>query len=308
MAVRRLIYLAALSGCGIFYIAYGEWFSFLALVLMLVLPWLSLILSLPVMLTFRIWLEGAETVTMGAPAQLWLRGGGPLPSPPFQGRVRLQRCFSGERSWYDSTEGIPTDHCGAFLATGEKVRIFDYLGLFSLPVKCREGRTVRIRPAEVPIGQLPELDRYLARAWRPKFGGGFAENHELRLYRPGDNLNQVHWKLTAKTGKWMLREPMEPQRGLVLLTLDLCGTAEELDRKLGRLLWLGRLLLEKRISFEVRIMTGKGILSAPVTDEGSLLRQIDRLLCTPAAQEGSVTERVYAASWQYHIGGDADES
>ena len=41
MAVRRLIYLAALSGCGIFYIAYGEWFSFLALVLMLVLPWLA---------------------------------------------------------------------------------------------------------------------------------------------------------------------------------------------------------------------------------------------------------------------------
>ena len=54
MAVRRLLYLAALSGCGIFYIAYGEWFSFLALVLMLGLPWLALVLSLPVMLTFRV--------------------------------------------------------------------------------------------------------------------------------------------------------------------------------------------------------------------------------------------------------------
>lgn len=308
MAVRRLLYLAALSGCGIFYIAYGEWFSFLALVLMLGLPWLALVLSLPVMLTFRVRLEGAETVTVGAPAQLWLQGGSTLPMPPFRGRIRLRRCLDGAQSWYDAQEGLPTEHCGAFVAVGEKVKICDYLGLFSLPVKCGEPRIIRIRPVPVPLARLPELDKYLARAWRPKFGGGFAENHELRLYRPGDNLNQVHWKLTAKTGKLTLREPMEPQRGLVLLTMDLQGTPEELDRKLGRLLWLGNHLLDRNVPFELRVLTGNGILSAAVREEGALMRQIDDLLCAPAAVEGSVTDRQYGASWQYHIGGDADEA
>lgn len=308
MAIRRLIYLTVLSGCGIFYIAYGEWFSFLALVLVLILPWASLLLSLPVMLSFRVRLEGAQNLPMGAPGEIWLQGGSRLPMPPFRGRIRLRRCFTGELLWYRSEAGLPTAHCGAFVATGEKVDICDYLGLFSLPVNCRESRTVRIRPDPVPIACLPELDKYLARAWRPKFGGGFAENHELRLYRPGDNLNQVHWKLTAKTGKWMLREPMEPQRGLVLVTMDLCGTPEELDRKFGRLLWLGQLLLEKNLPFQLRVLTGNGIQSLQVSDEGQLQRQIDQLLCAPAAEEGSVADRAYTASWQYHIGGDVDEA
>ncbi len=308
MAARRVLYLTALSGCWIFYIAYGEWFSWLALVLVLGLPILSLVLSLPVMLTFRVRLEGAEAVTMGAEGQLWLQGTSPMPMPPFRGRIRLRRCFEGTFSWYDSREGLPTAHCGGYTVTGEKIRICDYLGLFALPVSCREPRTVLVRPVEREIPHLPELDKYLARAWRPKFGGGFSENHELRLYRPGDNLNQVHWKLTAKTGKWMLREPMEPQRGLVLVTMDLSGTPEELDRKLGRLLWLGKHLLEKGLPFELRILTGKGILTHAVTDEAVLLRQLDELLCTPIAQEGSVTDQAYAASWQYHIGGDVDEA
>ena len=307
MAGRRLLYLTALSGCWIFYIAYGEWFSWLALVLMLALPWASLLLSLPVMLTFRVRLEGAGKLPMGAPGQLWLQGGSPLPMPAFRGRIRLRRCFTGEGSWYDSSSGLPTAHCGGYVATGEKVDICDYLGLFALPVKCREPRKILIRPQPVPIRDLPGLDKFLARSWRPKFGGGFAENHELRLYRPGDNLNQVHWKLTAKTGKWMLREPMEPQRGLILVTMDVNGTPEELDRKFGRLLWLGQHLLEKGLPFRLRVLTGQGIQSVDIPDEGALQRQIDELLCAPAAASGSAGEGTVAASWQYHIGGDVDE-
>ena len=42
MVGRRLWYLAALFGCWVFYIAYGEWFSWLALMIVGGLPWLSL--------------------------------------------------------------------------------------------------------------------------------------------------------------------------------------------------------------------------------------------------------------------------
>ena len=201
MAGRRIAGLAALAGGIVFYIAYGEWFSWLLLILLLTLPWVSLVLSLPMMLTFRAELEGARTVSAGTPGQLRLRGRCRLPMAPFRGRIRLKHCFSGREFWYDSGEGIPSDHCGGYIVTARRVRICDYLGLFALPVTCREPYILRIRPNPVPIPALPELDKYLARAWRPKFGGGYAENHELRLYRPGDSLNQIHWKLTAKTGK-----------------------------------------------------------------------------------------------------------
>jgi hypothetical protein len=154
----------------------------------------------------------------------------------------------------------------------------------------------------------PNLTQHLARSWRPKPGGGYAENHEIRQYHPGDNLNQIHWKLSAKVGDLMLREAMEPERGLMLLTMDLCGTPEKLDIQFGRLLWLSNWLLENSIPFEVRVLTGNGIETWAVPDAWSLQKCIEALLCAPYAKEGSIRDRSFAAAWQHHIGGEPDEA
>ena len=106
----------------------------------------------------------------------------------------------------------------------------------------------------------------------------------------------------------MLREPMEPERGLMLLTMDLCGDPLELDRKFGRLIWLGSWLLENRISFEVRVLTGNGIESWAITDEWHLQKCVESLLCTPYTKEGSIQDRGFSAVWQHHIGGEPDET
>ena len=308
MAGRRLLYLASLGAALVFFTAYQEWFSWFALLLILGLPWLSLLLSLPAMLSFHLEPVGPGKVQMGVDTEIRLLGWCKLPVPPFRGKLRLTRVTTGE-TWRQKTGmKIPTAHCGGLTAQGEKVRVFDYLGLFSLRVKRVEGRTVIVRPRPVPIRDLPDQERFLARRWRPKVGGGFAENHELRLYRPGDSLNQVHWKLTAKTGKLILREPMEPERGLVLVTLNIRGTAEELDRVFGRLLWLGNHLLEQNIAFEVRALAGDGLHTRAVTGEHDLEQLLDELLCAPPAAEGDLREKQYRASWQYHIGGEPDEA
>lgn len=308
MAGKRLIYLAALVGCVIFYIAYGEWFAYVALLAVLGLPWLSLLVSLPAILKFRAEPAGPEALPIGTPGQLLLRGRCTFPMPPFRGKLLLQSCITGQQQRYSGKKGIPVEHCGAFRVTAEKVRICDYLGLFSFPVKQKEQKIVRIRPRPIPIPTPPDLSRYIARSWRPKFGGGYAENHELRLYRPGDNLNQVHWKLSAKTGKLILREPMEPVRGLVLLTMDLCGTPEEMDRKFGRLLWLSCHLLEQGVSHELRVLTAQGVMALPVSSEQELQKAIDQLLCAEMAREGSIRDRELRSSWQHHIGGEPDET
>ena len=154
----------------------------------------------------------------------------------------------------------------------------------------------------------PDLTRYLARRWHPKPGGGYAENHEIRQYHPGDNLNQIHWKLSAKVGDLMLREPMEPERGLMLLTMDLKGNPSELDVKFGYLLWLGNWLLEQKISFDVCVLTGNGIENRTVRDQWEFQKCMEMLLCAPLAQDGSVTERTFSAAWRHHIGGELSEA
>ena len=306
MAARRFVYGAAVLGSLTFYIAYSQWLSWIVLLAVLGLPWLSLLLSLPAIWDTHAAPSGPAALTMGADGSLSLSGSSRFPMPPFRGKLRLECCLTGEFRRYKSGCVVPTAHCGGFTATVEKARICDYLGLFAFPVRRVQAHTVLVRPDPVRLPEPPDLQRYIARSWNPKFGGGYAENHELRLYRPGDSLNQVHWKLTAKTGKLILREPMEPERGLLLLTMNLRGDPEVLDRKFGRLLYLGRHLLEQNIQFELRVLTADGIRAFPVEEERQLDRAIDTLLCARVCP-GDIREQNYRASWKYHIGGEPDE-
>lgn len=308
MAGRRLLYLTIAAFCGVFYIAYGQWLAYLILMAVLALPWFSLALSLPAIFRFRAAPSGPDALELGDEGELWLLGSCPYPMPPFRGRLRLRQNLSRKGWFYQEPADLPTEHCGSITVSVEGLRICDYLGLFAFPGRKCEQKTILIRPKPVKVTLQQDLQQYLAQAWKPKFGGGYAENHELRLYRPGDSLNQVHWKLSAKTGNLILREPMEPQRGLVLVTLHLRGTPEELDRKLGRLLWLGNHLLQQGIRFELRVLTGEGLLTFDIPGETALAKALDDLLCRSPASEGDLREQGFAASWHYHIGGGPDEA
>jgi len=302
------VYLAVLVCCGVFYIAYGEWLSFLVLLAVLLFPWLSLVLSLGAIWSFRVRPAGPEAVDMGEHIRLWLLGSCSFPMPPFRGKLKLTHTPSGKTLWYREEEHNLTDHCGSLTVTAEKMRICDYLGLFSFPVRGKEPQTIVIRPTPLPV-QLPEEPiRQLNVSWKPKASGGFAENHELRPYRPGDSLNQIHWKLSAKTGELILRQSMEPRQGLILLTMHLRGTPEETDRKFGRLVWLGRHLLEQNLPFQLRALTQRGLLTFSVEEQTDLDRAMEVLLREQPMTRRDLTAPAAGVLWQYHIGGEPDEA
>lgn len=301
-------YLTLLLGALVYYLASGEWIAWILLLTVAGLPWLSLLLSLRAILGFQAAPAGVDVLEQGEEAEIWLLGSCGSPMPPFKGHIRVKSCFTGANWRYEPERGFPTAHCGGFRATVEKAKVCDYLGLFAFRARHTREQTILVRPKELPVTDLVDPQRVELNTWVPKPGGGFSENHEHRLYRPGDNLNQLHWKLSAKVGELILREPMEPVRGAVLLTLSLRGGPEELDRKFGRLLWAGRYLLGRELDFEIRALTGDGVLSAHVDSESALLKAVDRLLCAPLAESGAPWEEAPEASWQYHIGGDADEA
>ena len=182
--------------------------------------------------------------------------------PPFRGHIRVTSCCTGKQWRYVPERGCSQEHCGGYRVRVEKAKICDYLGIFAFRDRKTKEQTSLVRPKDAPVSDLLDPQRVELGSWVPKAGGGFSENHEHRLYRPGDSLNQLHWKLSAKVGDLILREPMEPVRGAVLLTVSLRGDPETLDRKLGRLLWVGRYLLERELDFEVRALTGSGVLCA----------------------------------------------
>ena len=61
---RRIVYLLCLAGCIAFYIIYRMWLSGIALAAILALPWFSLLVSLPAMVTTSLELSHPLAVTM----------------------------------------------------------------------------------------------------------------------------------------------------------------------------------------------------------------------------------------------------
>lgn len=304
MTGRRVLYLLALLGGLVFYWAYREWLSWFFLLILLLLPWFSLLVSLPAILTCRAELVCPPVLSMGAQVQLRWQGRGYLPLPRFSGLMIAENRLSGRKQKLRSTENVPTSHCGLLTVTLRRPKCHDYLGLFRLPIGNWEPIGVLVRPAPVKPEQVPDLRRHRMNMWRPKPGGGFSENHDLRLYRPGDHLRQVHWKLSAKTGKLITREPLEAVRTPMLLTLSLDGTPNALDRKLGQLLWVSRYLVSHDLPHRIQCRTGAGMESFTVESDTDVTRAIDRLLqCAPGKEGGSFD----SVSWCYHIGGDAHE-
>lgn len=308
MGWRRVLYLLSLAGCIAFYILYRMWLSGLVLAAILALPWFSLLFSLPALCTTRLALEHPQYAELGQPIPAGLTGRCPLPTPVFRGWLRVRNVMTGEEWDLKPGEPLPTSHCGQLTIRLRSCRIYDYLGLFRFPMGKKPQGTMLVRPTAAAPAEMPDLSRAIARAWRPKRGGGFGENHELRLYRPGDSLQQIHWKLTAKTGKLILRETVEPERGKLLVRMDLSGTDDTLDRKLGQALWLGRYLLENELPHELRVLTGAGPRSFPIDSEATLRQAVDTLLACPCAQAPSAPAPDPTASWEYYIGGDGHEA
>lgn len=306
MVRRWLIYLAVLALCMVFYFAYLQWFAWLLLVGVLCLPVVGLLVSLPAMLTLQVSAACALPIGLNEEEPIQLQVDCKLPAPPVKCRILVTRTITGEKWKLKPGKLLPTDHCGELVCQPIRVKVYDYLGLFVLPTQRKQSISVPILPKPEPIRHLPDVERILAQSWVPKPGGGFAENHELRLYRPGDSLNQIHWKMSAKTGKYIIREAMIPRNSRIILAMELKGTAPELDVKFGQLVWLGQYLLEKELRHEWCVLTGNGLCSCFVSDEQSLADALRRLLTELPAGENA-TWPPLNAGWHYRIGGGQDE-
>jgi len=307
MWTRRICYLAVLLTCLVFYGFYREWFAWFLLVTVALLPWFSLLLSLPAMLTVKAEVRCPKTVRLHMPARSSLVVSCPFPMPRLVCRIRLHNSLTGSRFIGTPGELIPSAHCGCMHVHVDRLYICDYLGLFRRSLPKQDPLSVFIWPKPLVCPMPDKATDQAVRAWKPKPGGGFAENHDLRPYRPGDELHGIHWKMTAKTGKFIYREPIEPAQKGGLLQLTLWGDGDRLDRKLGQLLYLSRKLLSEHCAHEIRCQTGQGLLQAHIETPDQLESMVQWLLSSTCATGESV-EFSQDVLWQHHIGGDDHEA
>lgn len=310
---NRVLYLLTLLAVTVFFGFFYAWFSEFLWLLTLALPLLSLAVSLPAMLLVKPRLEAPGVVPRGQSASITVTTRCSLPQPHCRFRLEGQgnldsQVFGGKAGKKEGqlTRDLPTQHCGSLVCRTRRVWVSDYLGLISIPRFWKEQAKITVVPQAAVPNRLPSINQLLSTSSRPKPGGGYAERYELRDYRPGDSLRQIHWKLTAKSNEPIVREPQEPDRGAVVLSLDISGTPDEIDRILEKTLFLSGWLLRQELHHEVRWVNALGNVAHPMTDTDQLpglALALAESSPTPAGLTSNVTLR--DASWHYHVLPDA---
>ena len=316
MARRRALYGAALLAALLFQIFDVGYLAHFLLGAVLVLPLVSLLLTLPLLGCRVEVLASPAAVERGEPAafRAALRGRCWLPVSRAVLRLELKNALTGEEerrrvvlSGLLGGEGLacpleaPTGRCGRLTCQVRRVRLLDGLGLFALPLRAAPPAALLVLPRTEPF-PLPErwTEGDHGGPLLPRPGGGPGEDYDLRGYRPGDPLRSVHWKLSSKRDELVVRETLEPRRRELVVSFPHFGPAEEVERTLDRLNSCCRALLEAGRPHRVRWAhpeTG-AVRDFRVEDPRGLERCLEAVLSDPAPETGQDLPETSAAGEQ----------
>ena len=261
MITGRIIYIFALAVSALFYVLYPYWFSWYLFVLLLLLIPFDLLISLPGMLMGRISLtvpKSLEQGEKGAVTAMTVRGK-PFPSGRIKAWLRVSgsdpsawrriKCAAARGSLCETA--VDTSHSGVRVFSIGRFWASSLFGLFSIPLRMNYRAVVLVLPKPVKPPYSVSPPRTVV--FRPKPGGGFSEEHDLRPFRQGDSLRNVHWKLSAKFNSLIIREPLAPQAHSRLVQVARWTGSMDRDLILGRLLWVSDYLLARGLHHYVRL-------------------------------------------------------
>jgi len=146
---------------------------------------------------------------------------------------------------------IDTSESGVTVFSVKRILTVSLLGLFSLPINTdtKSSAVLIMPPAIKPVNTVAlQHGTHL----RPKPGGGFSEEHDMRMYRKGDPVRSIHWKVSAKFSSLVIREPLVPPPHSRLVHIMQWNNASERDLILGRLRWVSNYMLKWQMPFYVR--------------------------------------------------------
>ncbi len=123
---------------------------------------------------------------------------------------------------------VSGEHCGTLEVRLADAAVSDWFGLWSFPVLEPEPKTVTVRPDLYPV-QITDSDRPGARSadlreQQLKSSPDSSVYGDIREYVPGDPVRLIHWKLSEKTDRLLIREPAHASERNIRLLLNISGS------------------------------------------------------------------------------------
>lgn len=159
--------------------------------------------------------------------------------------VRYENSFSGEKGRMKVRFSVDAGkrrgrripvvirHCGNVSIQVEKVKIYDYLNIFAINIgKNFETQDILVMPPlrGIYLGKdrwYNETNEDSNRFSLYKKGDDPSEIFDIRDFKDGDRIQQIHWKLSSKAGHYMVKDGSLPLAKAVTIFLDLCASTKE---------------------------------------------------------------------------------
>ena len=123
---------------------------------------------------------------------------------------------------FDRSFRVPTDRRGIVQVGPTRTVRADPLGLMRREIVWSQVSELRVHPRTVAIAALSSgFIRDLEGSPTRDLTASDIAFHALREYLPGDDRRFIHWKSSAKTGTFMVRQFEETRRSRLMVVLDL---------------------------------------------------------------------------------------
>ena len=325
MTGNRILYGYALFFAFILFVLFDLYLFHLLLIFLLVLPVVSLLAVLPVRKNLRYALEIEDDILPKGACGIRLaaKNGSFLPCAAVRFTLERRNALGriGERYTEEITESIQFPlgpkrtfsmqpslrmaYCGRVDLSIHRVSVIDMLGLFALPVPERQavGGSVYILPElqvrSIQTDEAADLGLDSATYSTEKAGGDPSEIFQLRDYREGDARHSIHWKLSSRMNRLIVREfglPLNPSLHF-LLELREDATPAAAEAMLGTMLAFSEHLMAREITHSISWISEEGGLrTVPVTGPEALASTLHELLALPGQTRWSALERFAAES------------
>lgn len=214
---------------------------------MVLIPLLTLPVSLCLRNKIKMSVTADTNVRKGAAGNfvIALENPTPLPVMRMQCRIRTENQLNREEQLFfintwlapkarqEVSAAVGSDYCGRIKISPAKVMLFDCFGLIGIGYKPDAAAYMTVQPdtfeMEVALrpdaGTNDESDMYSEE--RP--GNDLTETFQIREYVPGDSMRQIHWKLSNKFDRLIVRDPSLPVIRNVLVFWERTGETGDLD-------------------------------------------------------------------------------
>lgn len=266
MLQNRVFYGLVLAAAVLLYIFTNTYYTLTLLVLTILLPLISMGLMLLSGGGLNIRLETPDTASKDAVSVSYIfENTGSFPLARLTFLVQMENLMTGTKAFKEvhATVGRKTSvtaklairgcKAGSLVLSTKKIRVCDAFGLFYLKKKELPERVLLVYPdmrdmavhMEKPVETMGEGSRYSAE--RP--GQDVSEIFTLREYTEGDEVRKIHWKLSSKIDKTLVRDFSLPLNYSLFLLAELHFEGENTaDAVLELFCSLSRMLLESGIN------------------------------------------------------------